>query len=110
MSESDIFVLPGIDDNGRSENQGLVIQEAQAMELPVLVSNVGGMPEGLIDGESGFVVAEYDLEGFVQKIIWLSENADRRNSMGKAGRNFVQGKYDMVILTKKLIKIYNEPQ
>ncbi|MGN6531721.1 MAG: glycosyltransferase, partial [Ginsengibacter sp.] len=56
MNESDMFVFPGITINGRAENQGLVIQEAQSMELPVLVSDAGGMAEGVLDGITGYVL------------------------------------------------------
>src|SRR5690606_21303860 len=60
FSSSDIFLFPGIcdPDTRRCETQGLVIQEAQAMEVPVVVSDVGGMKYGLIDGVTGFVVKE----------------------------------------------------
>ncbi|MEP6926882.1 MAG: glycosyltransferase [Ginsengibacter sp.] len=45
MNDAEVFILPGIVNEGRAETQGLVIQEAQAMELPVIVSDAGGMKE-----------------------------------------------------------------
>src|SRR5690606_9840436 len=59
FEQTDVFIMPGrYDSEGRAETQGLVIQEAQAMELPVVVSNVGGMKYGLLPNESGFLIAE----------------------------------------------------
>ncbi|GAA4847819.1 glycosyltransferase [Algivirga pacifica] len=107
LSESHVFLFPGIiDGEGRSEAQGLVIQEAQAMELPVIVSDVGGMKYGMINGETGFVVKEKDIEGFVEKLKWLMDHPEEQQKMGKAARNFVVENYDNKVLGEKLIEIY----
>jgi colanic acid/amylovoran biosynthesis glycosyltransferase len=106
MEEADIFVLPGIYDEGKGEAQGLVIQEAQAMNLPVLISDVGGMPEGIIDGVTGFVLSENDLEAFADKIVWLANNPEKRKEMGQAGRKFVEDKFDIEKLNQKLLGLY----
>ncbi|MBB1284671.1 glycosyltransferase [Flavisolibacter sp. BT320] len=106
MSLADVFLLPGRTVNGRAENQGLVIQEAQAMGLPVIVSNAGGMKEGITDGETGFVVAEDDIVAFANKIESLATNEDRRKTLGNAGRELVIRKFDMTLLTGKLLEIY----
>ena len=84
---SDLFVFPGIHDkHGRAETQGLVLQEAQAMELPVIVSDVGGMKYGMINDITGFVVEEKNIAGFVDKIELLIADKELRKEMGKQGR------------------------
>lgn len=108
MEEADIFVLPGIYDEGKGEAQGLVIQEAQAMNLPVLISDVGGMPEGIIDGISGFVLPENDLEAFAGKTVWLANNREKRKEMGQAGRKFVSEHYDIEKLNHQLLALYRD--
>ncbi|MBZ9729745.1 glycosyltransferase [Salegentibacter sp. JZCK2] len=109
LSKADIFVLPGIvDESGRSETQGLVIQEAQAMELPVVVSDAGGMKYGLINGETGYVIASGNISQFSNKIEGLLENSDKREKMGKAGRKFVVENYHSKILGDQLEKIYRD--
>ncbi len=110
LSNADLFLLPGIHEKetGRAETQGLVIQEAQAMELPVVVSDAGGMKYGLIDGVSGFVVKEGDVTGFAEKIELLINDEQLRASMAKAGRDFVVKTFDTKILGDKLSKIYDE--
>lgn len=109
FAQSHVFLLPGITDpeSGRAENQGLVIQEAQAMKLPVVVSNAGGMKYGLIDGVTGYVVEENDLEGFVRRIIYLYNSPEIRQEMGRGGRKYVEENFDYKVLGKKLIEIYN---
>lgn len=107
MNQSDLFLLPGIVDNkGRAENQGLVIQEAQSMELPVVVSDAGGMKYGLVDTVTGFVVKSKSIKLFAEKIGLLIEDKQLRIKMGKAGRNHVVKTYDNQVLYQKLISYY----
>jgi len=107
MDASSVFLLTGVSSrDGREENQGLVIQEAQAMELPVIVSNVGGISEGMIDNQTGFLVEQKDIESIAEKIIYLYLNPSERIRMGKAGRAFVQDKYSIPFSTKQLISYY----
>ncbi|GAB1309289.1 colanic acid biosynthesis glycosyltransferase WcaL [Urechidicola sp. KH5] len=107
MNLSDAFLLPGIvDSNGRAENQGLVIQEAQSMALPVVVSDAGGMKYGLIDQVTGYVVQSKNINGFVQKLERLISNENLRTKMGKAARNYVVTTYDNQVLYNQLISYY----
>lgn len=107
MNSSDTFILPGIvDEVGRAENQGLVIQEAQAMELPVIVSDAGGMKEGMLDGETGFVVKEKDIIGFVSKIERLIDDPDLRFQMAKNARQYVINNFDVKELGNRLETLY----
>lgn len=107
MELAHVFLFPGIyDSSGRAETQGLVIQEAQSMELPVVISDVGGIKYGIIDGETGFVVKERDIEGFAAKLELLIKNEEKRIDMGKEGRKFVVQRYDSGVLGNILEKYY----
>jgi colanic acid/amylovoran biosynthesis glycosyltransferase len=109
FANSDIFLFPGVTaKDGRQEAQGLVIQEAQAMELPVVVSDAGGVPEGLIDGESGFVIPERDVDAIAKALKYLLENPEKRASMGRKGREFVRERFDLSVLGGRLEKLYYE--
>ena len=108
MENADAFLLPGRreSDTGRMETQGLVIQEAQAMELPVIVSDVGGMKYGLMSNESGFVIREEDVSAFTTAIESLILDARLKTNMGIAGRKFVEDHYDIKVLDDRLEAIY----
>jgi len=110
MSDAHLFILPGIHDpsTNRAETQGLVIQEAQAMGLPVLVSDAGGMKYGLIDGVTGYIIKAGDIESFSEKIIFFMQNESLRQIMGIAGREFVTNNYDIRSITDRLEVIYSE--
>lgn len=106
METSDLFLYPGITFKNRAENQGLVIQEAQAMSLPVLVSDAGGMSEGVLNGLTGFVIPEDDLVEFANKVELLAQDICLRKRMGGRGRQLVKDKYDINVLNKQLLNLY----
>lgn len=104
---SDLFVFPGrYDKMGRAETQGVVVQEASAMELPILCSDAGGTHEGVIDGITGFVLPAEDIDAFVEKIIYFNQNRSELERMGKAGRIFVEKNYSNEQIIARLEDIY----
>jgi colanic acid/amylovoran biosynthesis glycosyltransferase len=107
-NNSDLFLLPGIHEEKTqiAETQGVVIQEAQSCELPVLVSNIGGMKYGLINGLTGFTIEEKNVICFVEKIEFLFNNENERIQMGKSGRAFVTSNFDSKVITKRLLNLY----
>lgn len=109
FENSDVFLLPGRLDpeTQRAETQGLVIQEAQAMELPIVVSDVGGMKYGMLPNESGFVIKNGDVDTFAKVIETLILNPDLKAKMGRKGKSFVCKNYDNSILIEKLLVLYN---
>jgi colanic acid/amylovoran biosynthesis glycosyltransferase len=83
-----------------------VLQEAQAMGLPVVATFHNGFPESLLDGESGFLVPERNVEALAEKVEYLIENSQLWATMGKKGRAFVAENFDVNVLNKKLEQIY----
>lgn len=107
--QSHIFVLPSITaKNEDREGQALVIQEAQAMGLPVISTLHNGIPEGVIDGRSGFLVPEKDVNALVEKLGYLIEHPEIWPAMGKCGREFVEKKYNIQELNNQLVRIYQK--
>jgi len=107
LNTTDIFIMPGITDvDGKAENQGLVIQEAQAMQVPVVVTDAGGMKYGLDIDRTGFVVEENDLDIFAEKVQFLIQNPQQRNEMGVEARKFVQRHFDSKVIGTNLEQLY----
>lgn len=79
LSTSDIFVLTSF-----WEGLPLSILEAMRASLPVIASNVGGVNETVINGETGFVVD--DFKGLVKSLEKLIQSSETRSEMGKLGR------------------------
>ena len=104
---ADVFVLPSVNSSdGTVETQGLVIQEAEAMMLPVLISDVGGVADGLIDGETGFLFPEKDVDALAEKMVYMINNPAEAKKMGAAGRKFVVENYDIKVMGKKMEDLY----
>jgi hypothetical protein len=84
LTEIDIYALiSGID------MSPLTLLEAQLMEKPVIATNVGGIPELMKDGRTGFLVQKGNSEDLAEKLGILLADKDKQKSMGSSGRNFV---------------------
>ncbi len=77
------------------EPAGLVVLEAMACGKPVVVTRVGGMPEAVVEGETGFVVAPSSDEELADALLSLLQNPERAKCMGSAARNHVVKEYSM---------------
>ena len=101
-SVSDIIVVPSL-----QEAFGLVVSEAMATGKPVIGSNVGGIPDQIINGYNGFLVKPKDPYEIAQKILYLLNNPEKTKKMGLRGREIVLKKFNFELRTKKLISLYN---
>ncbi len=108
MNEAHLLLYPGIaDKEGRVENQCVTVQEAMFMKLPVVASAVGGLPETVVDGETGYLVTPGDVDQIVSKISELYHNKTLRHNLGEKAYSFALSKYDIDVIHKQLISIYN---
>ncbi len=94
--------------NGNMEGQGVVLAEAQAHGMPVVATNHNAFPDSIVDGRSGFLVEERDVDALVEKLRRLVEHPDTWPQMGRCGREFVEKHFDSRILNKRLERIYRE--
>jgi glycosyltransferase involved in cell wall biosynthesis len=99
----DIYVAVSIMD---SESFGVAIVEASACEKPVVVSNVGGLPEVVENGTTGIVVPKQDVKATADAIEQLVLDSQLRDKMGKAGRKRVEQFYDWKENVNQMLSIY----
>ncbi|MDD3872619.1 MAG: glycosyltransferase [Methanosarcina sp.] len=104
ISASDILVLPSL-----SEGRPNVILEALACEVPVVATNVGGIPELMVDGETGYLVPAKSPAELSRKINKLLEDKRLREDMGKLGRkNIIQKGLTWEAHAKQTVDIYSD--
>ncbi len=90
------------------EGFGLTVTEALWKEIPVVASNVGGIPLQISDGENGFLIDPNDTNGFAQKIVEILTNPDMGKEIGKKGRETVRDKFLVTRILQDYLDLFNE--
>jgi glycosyltransferase involved in cell wall biosynthesis len=88
LSKMHLFVLPS-----RTEGLGIVLLEAMAMGLPVVASNVGGIPELVLHNETGLLVQPLQFKDLAEAMIELLSDPKRMYAMGEKGKESVSSKF-----------------
>jgi len=84
----------------------VVVLEAQAMEMPVVATDTGGLPEIVDHGVTGFVVPRRDPEALAQMLILLARDHARRRAMGKAARGRMLDLVDFETQVPRIAEMY----
>ncbi|MFZ8826284.1 MAG: glycosyltransferase family 4 protein [Candidatus Caldipriscus sp.] len=105
---SDIFVLPSIvDSRGDTEGLGVVLLEALSFGLPVIASNVGGIPDIVEDGKTGILVPEKDPVAIADAIEKLLSNWENAKLMVLRGQEMIRERFSSEKIADKLVRIYD---
>jgi len=109
MRKAAMLVLPSVrTSTGRIEGLGMVSLEAAATGVPVIGSDIGGIPEAVIDGETGFLVPERDHGALASRMALLLGDAGLSRRLGSAARAMVERKFDLIAQTRALEALYDE--
>lgn len=98
----DIFAMTSI-----YEAFGLIFLEAGYYELPVVATDVEGIPEVVEQGVTGLLSAPNDVERFAANLIRLIENPEERVAMGRAGRTRVTTRFNSERMCREYLDLYN---
>ena len=100
---SDLFVLPTL-----GEALPTVLAEAMAARTPIVVSNVGGVPEMIDPGRNGILVPPSDTIALANACRTLLHDLDRARQMGDEGRAIVEERFNIQSQVRKLENLYLE--
>lgn len=101
FASADIFLLPS-----RVESFPISIMEAMAAGVPVVASNVGGIPDLVRHGQDGFLHAPSDLDGMAQSIVTLLADAGLRERFSASGRQRILEEFSLKRLGDRVLQRY----
>jgi N-acetyl-alpha-D-glucosaminyl L-malate synthase BshA len=99
LSMADLLLLPS-----ELESFGLAALEAMACEVPVIASRVGGLPEVIEDGKTGFMLEMGDVEAMARTALKILQSDNLRREMGRQARASALGRFS----TEKIIPMYED--
>jgi glycosyltransferase involved in cell wall biosynthesis len=103
LSVADVLLLPS-----EQESFGLAALEAMACEVPVIASRVGGIPEVITDGETGFLSEVADLEKMANDAVSLLKDEEFRRHIGKQARQSAISRYRTDVVIPQYIEFYEK--
>jgi len=111
LSVAGVFVQHSVvAPNGDTESQGISLLEAMASAIPVVTTNHNGFSETVVQGETGFLVDEYDVQQMANEVVRLYEQPVLRRRMGELGRERVINHFTSDKLIGKLRKLLAESE
>ncbi|MGI0492267.1 glycosyltransferase family 4 protein [Alkalinema pantanalense CENA528] len=102
-SAADLFIFPT-----RADNLPLVLQESMACGTPMVSFKIGGVPDLVRPGETGYLAAPEDIEDFRQGIIQLLENAEHRHQMRQTCRAIALQEYTLELQAQRYMQLYQQ--
>jgi glycosyltransferase involved in cell wall biosynthesis len=103
LAALDIFVLPSL-----SEGLPLSLLEAMAASIPIVASNVGGIPEVVGDGQSGLLAEPGDPAGLAEKILMLLDNQALGKTIAQNARTIVLARFGVDAMVDAYERVYDQ--
>jgi len=106
-------VLPSVyrniygEESAAPELLGQTLLEGMACGAPAICTNVGGMPEVVDDGATGFVVPANDSAALGERLRWLRDHPHEASTMGQSGRQRVLEKFTWPRVVERCLEIYS---
>jgi glycosyltransferase involved in cell wall biosynthesis len=103
LQRADVFVLI-------SNWEGFPISTLEAINqnLPVIISDVGGAREAIIEGETGYSIKRKDITDLNAKLVKLIDNASLRRSMGDAGKKMLAREFSSEVMYKNTLNVFQK--
>ena len=97
----DVFVMSSV-----TEGLGTSLLDAMACEKAIVATRVGGIPEVVVDGETGFLVPARSPRALAQGIVTLLRNETLRRACGQAGRTRVLARFTVERMVRETLEVY----
>ncbi|MGA2221949.1 MAG: glycosyltransferase family 4 protein [Verrucomicrobiia bacterium] len=101
--QTQLFVLPS-----ENENSPNALAEAMVSGMPVIATNVGGIPSMVTDGETGLLVQPRNSQALAEKIVWLLTHPEERRRLGENARRVARDWHAPEQVAAETLKAYRE--
>lgn len=102
LRDSDIFFLPSY-----NEGMPMSILDAMGYGLPIVSTDIGGIPQIVRNGENGYILSPGDIRAMSDVIRYLLQHPDKSKLMGKESMKIINNKFSLQIHEKKLSQLYS---
>lgn len=99
IAAMDVYILPSY-----REGFGSAVVEAEAMGVPVIVSDIPGPTDAMIENETGLVVKKADPDSLYEAMLDLKDDEQKRQRFGKAAQLFAEGKFEQTRLFEHILE------
>jgi glycosyltransferase involved in cell wall biosynthesis len=107
IRDSSVLCLPSVTaTSGDQEGLGQVLLEASASARPVVATKHGGIVDAVVDGTTGYLVAERDPNALAEALVAILDSGHLAERLGAQGRAFVEQHFDANVQARKLAQIY----
>jgi len=103
LETAGVFVLPSY-----GEGMPMGIMEAMAAGVPVVATTVGGIPEEVADGETGYLIPAGDSEALADRLLKILSSPELATRMGEAGRKRAKEQFDLGTVVQRVAALYRE--
>ncbi len=103
-SAFDVFLMPSL-----WEGFGLVLLEAMAASIPIIASNVSALPEIVVDGQTGYLLAAGSSTVLAEKLLAVFIDPDMSRAMGRAGRERLEAQFSIQRMVEGTLGVYGTP-
>lgn len=108
-AKADVLVLPAIvDKNGDTEGLGMVLIEAIQSGVPVIASNVGGIPDIVIHEKTGLLVEQKDIEGLKEAILRIKNEKGLADKLKAEAKKHIDKNFNSKVIIQKYKKLFEE--
>lgn len=107
LAEADVMVLPSVvTKTGKKEGIPVALMEALATEIPVVTTQISGIPELVIDGVTGWLVPERDADALTQALVEVYENPTLAKQIAQQGREKVLREFNLNTNARALSELF----
>lgn len=103
LAAADVCLVPSV-----AEGQSLVALEAMSLGVPVVATSAGGLPEAVVDGQTGLVVPPKDHAALAQAAIGVLSNRELAEALAASARRHVGTHYTRDIMVSRIAEVYRE--